>query len=371
MQRNDNFTTSYSLFATIVTSVIGISVFSYASDLSAIVGSDSWIIIILNTLISFVLIYLMYKIIEMNNFKGFYQILEDNFGKLIGSIVCLVFIIYNIIYISAGLRVFIEEIKIYLLEKTPTEFLIIITILTAIYLIRGEIDTLIKFNEVTFWFSFIPVILILFFALYEIDFTNLLPIFNNSPQNYMKAINKTIIRFKGIEMVFLVVPFMKKKDKTPKVLLKSMIFIGLFYLYVVILSIAMFSTEQIKNMLWSGIVMIRSIDIPGAFVERWDGIVMAIWVMFFFTTFGNAYYFSADVLKDVFKIKDIKITAFLIAPSIYVISLYPQNVTQVYNISKNIQPYLFFITNVVIIIVLFILSKIKNKNKNGVKRKKV
>ncbi|MDU7251900.1 MAG: spore gernimation protein, partial [Clostridium sp.] len=59
MVRDENFVTSYSLFATIVTSVIGISVFSYASDLSNIVGNDGWIVIIISALISFSLIYIM------------------------------------------------------------------------------------------------------------------------------------------------------------------------------------------------------------------------------------------------------------------------------------------------------------------------
>ncbi|MCS4454255.1 GerAB/ArcD/ProY family transporter [Clostridium botulinum] len=43
----------------------------------------------------------------------------------------------------------------------------------------------------------------------------------------------------------------------------------------------MFSTEQVKLMLWPGITMIKSIDIPGTFIERWEGIIMAIWTLFF------------------------------------------------------------------------------------------
>lgn len=364
MLRDENFVTSYSLFATIITTVIGISVFSYASDLSNIVGNDGWIVIIISTLISFILVYIMYLIIKLNNYNEFYEIINYNFGTILGKFIALSLIIYNIIYISSGLRIFIEEMKLYLLEKTPTEFLMIISIIVATYLIRGEVDTLVKFNEVVFWISFIPIIFVLMFAFYQGDFTNLLPVLQNKPENYMTAIWSTINRFNGIEIIFLLLPFMKKKNKTPKILFKSLFFIGIFYIFVVILSIAMFSTEQVKLMLWPGITMIKSIDIPGTFIERWEGIIMAIWALFFFTTFTNLYYFSADVLKNMLRIEDIKISSLIIVPFVYVIALYPENVAQVIDISRNLMPILFILNIVIVPIILYLISKLKlNKGK--------
>ncbi|WP_251861584.1 endospore germination permease [Clostridium sp. Marseille-Q2269] len=362
--RDDNFVTSYSLFATIVSSVIGISVFSYASDLSNTVGNDGWIVIIISALISFLLIYIMSSIVRLNNYNEFYKVVDDNFGTVLGKVIALSFIIYNIIYISNGLRVFIEEIKLYLLQKTPTEFLVIITVIVGSYIIRGELDTLVKFNEVAFWISFIPVIFLLIFAIYQGDFTNLLPVLQAKPTNYITTTWTTITRFKGIEIVFLMLPFMKKKKKTLKVLVNSLFFICIFYILIVVLSVAMFSSEQVKLMLWPGITMIKSINIPGTFVERWEGIIMAIWVLFFFTTFTNSYYFSADLLKDILNMEDIKLSALLIIPFVYIISIYPENVAEVTDIGKNLMPILFILNIVVIPIILFIVSKFKsNKNK--------
>ncbi len=230
MVRDENFVTSYSLFATIVTSVIGVSVFSYASDLCDIVGNDGWIVIIISALINFALIYIMYLIIRLNNYDEFYKIVNDNFGRYLAKIIVLSFVIYNIVYISNGLRVFTEETKLYLLEKTPMEFLIIISIIVANYLIRGEMDTLVKFNEVVFWVSFIPVIFVLLFAFYQGDFTNLLPVLQNKPSNYITATWVTINRFKGIEIIFLVLPFMKKRIKHQKYYLTAY-FLSEFFIF--------------------------------------------------------------------------------------------------------------------------------------------
>lgn len=364
--KEKGFLSPYSLFATIVTSVIGLRVFSYASDVSMFVGNDGWIVILISTIISFILVYIMYKIVKNSDYKCFSDIINNNFGKAFGAIIGISFIVYNIAYMSIGLRTFIEEIKIYLLEKTPTEFLVAISILTSIYLIRGNLNSLVKFNEVVFWLSFIPVIFVLLFTLYKSDFSNLLPVFNNPPDSYIKGTIGTISRFKGIEIVFLVLPFIKNRKKTPKVLLKSLAFIGCFYIFITVLSITMFSKEQTKDLIWPGITMIKSIDIPGTFVERWDGIVMAIWVLFFFTTFTNSYYFSADIAKDIFKLKDIKIASAILVPFIYIVALYPENVAEVSRISKMIFPILFMINTIIIPIVLLITSNIK-KSRTGTK----
>ncbi|MCS4524457.1 GerAB/ArcD/ProY family transporter [Clostridium botulinum] len=45
------------------------------------------------------------------------------------------------------------------------------------------------------------------------DFTNLLPVLQNKPSSYITATWATINRFKGIEIIFLLLPFMKKRIK--------------------------------------------------------------------------------------------------------------------------------------------------------------
>ena len=97
-----------------------------------------------------------------------------------------------------------------------------------------------------------------------------------------------------------------------------------------ILVLAVFSKAQSRILLWPTISMIRSLDIPGTFIERWEGIVMALWIFFYFTTFVNTYFFSSEIVKNVFKLKDIKLSSLLIMPIIYVVALYPENIAELY-----------------------------------------
>jgi spore germination protein (amino acid permease) len=352
--KDKEFITPYGLFTTIVVTIVGVGIFSYPRELAADVGTDGWIATIVSGIISYLLIYIAYKAIKNNDYNKFYNIVENNFGKIIGFILALIFIIYSIFSISIGMRVFIEVIKMYLLEKTPTEFLLLITILVGSYLIRGEINTLVKFNEISFWAMFVPIILILLCTLNRTDFTNIFPILNNNPYDYIKTIRTSMFSFGGIQIIYMILPFMKDKKKISKTALKSIAFVTLFYVIIVIFTLAVFTKSQTKILLWPTITMIKSISIPGAFIERWEGVVMALWVIFYFTTFVNGYYLCADIVKDMFRLSDIKLSSVLIVPFIYLIALYPENIAELYDINSKVTPSLYLYSLVILPLILIL-----------------
>ncbi|MCH3965316.1 MAG: Ger(x)C family spore germination protein [Clostridium sp.] len=357
--QHKNFITSFGLFSTIVVTVIGVGIFSYPREVVDIIGTDSWIVTIIAGILIYLLLYVAYSAIKLNDYNKLYIILKNNFGRLFGNIFALVFIAYNIFAISFGMRIFTEVIKMYLLEKTPTEFIFVVTILTSIYLVRGGLESLIKFNEISFWIMFVPIIIIFMFALNKAEFSNILPVLNNSPYKYMEALKSTIYSFSGIEIIYIIAPFLKSKFSLIKTAGKSILFITLFYVTVVILSLAIFSKNQTGILLWPTITMMKSINVNGLFIERWEGAVMAMWVMFYFTTFSNIYYFSSDILKDMFKLKSVNITAVILGIVIYMIAIYPKNIAVLYNLgNKIIIP--FFVFNVIILpIIIFLFARFK------------
>lgn len=365
IMKDKEFVTPFGLFSTIVVTVVGVGIFSYPRELSALVGNEGWIISIVSGVVSYLLIYMAYKALRANSYDKLYNILRRKFGRGIGSILALFFIIYNIFSVATGMRIFIEVIKMYLLQKTPTEFLLIITILVGSYLLRGEIDTLIKFNEISFWIMFVPIIFVLLFTLNRTDFTNILPVFNNSPIQYIWALNTSIFSFGGIGIIYTVLPFVKNKKGIKRAAFKGISFITIFYTLIVVFTLAVFSKEQTKILLWPTITMIKSISIPGAFIERWEGVVMALWVIFYFTTFVNSYYLSADILRDMFSLKDVKLSSVLIVPFIYLIALYPENIAELYDINSKVTPLLTLYSLVILPLILFFRRSSERRVEEG------
>jgi spore germination protein len=351
----------YTLFTTIVVSIVGVSVFSYPAEMANIVGTDGWIIAIITGLIIFSLICLIYMVGKVNDFNSFYKILVINFGEVFSIILSIIFVIYNIFFIALGLRVFSEMIKMYLLQKTPIEFILITMILTSVYLIRGEINSLMKFNKTVFWLMFIPLFFILLLTIKNADFTNIFPILNEKPDKYMEATLLSSLSFGGFQIIYLLFPLLKNRDHIKKTALMSIGFVSVFYAIICILCLAAFSKDQTAKLLWPAITLIKSIDIPGTFAERWDGIVMTFLVMFYFTSFSNIFFLCSDIIKDAFNLNDIKISSLIIIPFIYTIAMYPSNISEVYSLSANVMPVLFIFSIIVLPIMLLISHNIRKK----------
>jgi len=361
----------FGLFTTIVVSMVGIGIFSCPKEVIDKVGSDAWIVTLIGGGVIFLLLYLIYSVMKKNDFGDITTILQNNFGKLIGGVFAIAFAMYSIFIVSLGMREFVEVIRLFLLRKTPAEFILIITILTGTYLVRGEIGDLVKFNEISFWIMFLPVLVVFTFVAINADFTNLLPVLNNKPINYFSGFRYALFCFGGFEIAYLVLPYVKNKKNSSRVLRKSILFVSIFYAIVMILVLAVFSKAQSRILLWPTISMIRTLYIPGTFIERWEGIVMALWILFYFTTFVNSYFFSSEIVKNVFKLKDIKISSLLIMPFIYIIALYPENIAERYTLQFDNTPVILtglFVFVILPVLILFI-GKVKDGGKGRWKSK--
>lgn len=360
---NEKFVSKYGLFATIVVTVIGVGVFSYPNLMANAVGTDGWFVTILAGIVVFIILTLIYKIVSKNEYRTFYTMLEHNLGRIISKIAGFILCIYLIFLVAIGMRIFAEVMKMYLLEQTPTEFILLVMILTGLYLVRGEVSALVKFNEIALFAMFVPIIIVLMFATRGGDINNVLPMLQHSPIEYVKALPAAAYAFGGIEITYLILPFMKDKDGVRKTFFYSILFITLFYAIVTILCLMFFTKEHVVDLLWPTITLIRAIMIPGAFVERWEGVVMALWVLFYFTTFVNMYYFSSDIIKEAFHLYDIKLSSIILSPIIYIVALYPQNIAEVYDVSNKITPILSAFSFIVLPLILFLTTG-RGKNKS-------
>lgn len=356
-----NFITDFGLFSTIVVAIVGVGIFSYPQEIETIVGTDSWMVTIFAGIVIYFLLYAAYYAIKINGFERLYIILKNNFGWIFGTVFAFAFIAYNIVSISSSIRIFAEVVKMYLLEKTPTEFIFIIIILTGIYLITGGLENVVKFNQTAFWLMFVPVGVILVLTLGKADFSNMLPVFTSKPYEYLKALKTSVYSFSGIEIVYIIMPYLKNRKSAARISFKSILFVTLFYTAVVAVALSIFSKNETGQLLWPAITMTKSISASSIFIQRWEGLVMAMWILFCFTNFANIYYFSSDLLKDIFKFKTLKLPSVIMGILIYVTALYPKNIAALYDMTRKYISIFFLITIILVPFLIIFFSVCKNR----------
>lgn len=358
----DNFITSYGFIATIIVTVVGIGIFSYPRELATMVEGDVWLVTIVAGLINLLLLKLVVTAVRLNGFQTITDIIKARFGSIFGGLILIIMSLPTLFSVSLGLRAFIEVVKMYLLTKTPTEFLLIVTILVGVYIVRGGVGINVKFNEITLWIMFVPAVIIVLFTFKQADYTNILPAFRQDVKSYIYTLPAASFAFTGVEVVYMILPMLRNKKNAIKGIRYSVIFITFFYIVVSVTSIAVLTTSETKNLLWPAIDLIRNIDVPGAFVERWDGVVMALWIIYFFTTFSNSYTFSAYILSDALPLRDIRFSALILAPFIYLTAMFPTNITELYSVIHIIAPFNYIINFLMIPLILILFNRSKNNS---------
>ncbi|WP_346939676.1 endospore germination permease [Clostridium sp.] len=359
--KNKGFIEEFALFASLSVSMIGVGVFYAPAIVAKYVGADSWISAIIAGIAICIILFCIYEIVKLNKYKDITPILKDTYGGFLGTIISLIYSLVIIIVLSFSLRVFSEVITMYLLVNTPTEVIIITFIFTGMYLSRGGLANVVHFNEIAFWVMFLPLAIILLLTLPEANFKNLLPIGASPIKNYFISSFEMLFLFNGFSIAFILIPYVREKGKIGPILRRSSIFVGVCYVIIFILVSATLSSVQTAESIFPTITMLQSISSRSGFLEKWDGLVMALWVIFYFTSFSNIYYFASSILKESLNLDDIRTASMIYVPIVYLASMIPNSIVEVRNLKFGYLRIGFITTIIVVIGITLLLSYIKKR----------
>ena len=351
----------HQLRMTLLVSIIGAGGFAFLRGLGEYVGKNGWMVTIACGVISLISMYLILYISKVNGYVGIGEIVENSLGKFIGRIVLIEFAIFIIINGSLQVRDYAEVIKVYLLNRTPIQLILLVLILLSTYLIIGRIEALIKFNEITVWIMLVPALVVLLFVIGRGKVTNVLPFFDFEKTKFLEGIKVGINSFTSFEILYFLLPRLKEEErKKLKYSVAGVVGIAVaFYILLYTAIIYYFGAEESQHLLWPFIGLVKSIDIPGTFIERWDGLILMIYMIFNFAAFVNIYYGAAYITKKVFNFKRMVNSFSIVSVLFYIGSMLPKNILENNALQDNFLSYLFLINNIVIPIVLIIGLKIR------------
>lgn len=339
--------------------VVGVGIISLPSALVKETANDAWIVCILSGFINIIFIYFMANVVKKYGDMGFVGTLKYLFGDIIGSILIIPCILFFLLIAAYELRLFAEVTKLYLLNRTPTEYIIIPMLLLGAYLARSGIEQIARFYEVTIYLIGILYILCIFLGLPHSNFSNLRPYFSTPVSSYIKGISSSIFTYVGYEILLIISPSIRKKEKIFKTASITLLIITALYTIFVILCIVRLGVEDTKFQLYPVISVIKATDVPGAFIERVIGLIMISWILAAYTTVVSYIYFYSVTLSDVLKQRKKNHAISLVVPVLYIISLQGQSVLDVFKIIEKISLYLGTYTLMILPFLMYIMSIIK------------
>ncbi len=315
---NKPFIKSFGLFATLISTTIGMNILYFPVNISKSMNNNGWYITILLTALVYLFSLLLFKLYSKYNFTSIFDLFFACCGKIVSKILFIALSLFSLMYVGIILNNFSKVIKLYLFPKTPMPFFIVTMCILIGYGIKNSIRGMIRFNEVAFFIIFLPMLLVFSFCFNKGDYSNLLPFKLESIENILGGAKSSLYIFSGIEILYLYFPYLTNKENTNKALRSSFIFICIFNLILYVLCLFTFGSNHLKILLNPALTLIRVVDVPGSFLERWEGIVLSFWIFYCFTSAVNISFFARELMCKTFNInKNITILIILIAVALF------------------------------------------------------
>ncbi|MFK4388404.1 spore gernimation protein [Bacillus sp. AFS026049] len=318
---------------------------------------DVWISVIIGGIIAIIAGVIMVKLSQQFPDKTFYQYINEIVGKWVGSFLSLVIICYFLMTSGFQLRSMAEVVRYLLLEGTPTWAIIMIFMWVGLYLIIGGINPIARLFEIILPLSVILFLVVTFMSIKIFEIDNLRPVLGEGITPVLKGVKTTALAFSGPEIMLLLIPFMNSPKKAVKALLVGVSIPLIFYVITVVMVIGALSVDGVVTRTWPTLDLIRSFEISGLIFERFESLLLVVWIMQIFATFTITYFAAALGLAQLTK-KSIHPFMFGLLPILYIIAMIPKNMNDLFkqgDFVGNIALFLFGLLP----LLLLIISRIK------------
>ncbi|MFD2704398.1 GerAB/ArcD/ProY family transporter [Salibacterium lacus] len=294
---------------------VGIGVLGYQRVIAKASGHDSWIAVILAGLTISGLIWLIYYLLKSTDtdIVGIHRCL---FGRWIGGLCSLVFILYLFILGMVVLRTYIEIVQVWVFEDLPTWVLTILAAYFLYYVISGGFRTV---TGLCVAGVFIPSVLffILLMPLQYGTFINLLPVLDTQVKNLFLGAREATLSFLGFEMLLLFYPFLKEARSSQKWAHLGHWTSVFVYTVLMVVTLAFFSEDQLRITIWPTLSLFKIIEFP--FIERFEYLGISLWFIIVVPNIALTFWAASRGMKQVFSMKQRNAVMALLIITVFVL----------------------------------------------------
>lgn len=330
-------------------------------------GTGNWITLILTALI-FGLAAVV--IVSLNSlFQG--KMLFDYAPQIVGKPIAYVIVVFYILYFFF-IVVYLITMKARLLKadffpQTPLWSFPFIGIPVFCFIANKGITNIGRLAEIIGIVFIVTAIFVHFIMMTQGKISRIQPFFNAADiKKYIEGFKYSIFPFLGIE-VLLAIPLTKKNgSKAKKTVFLTLVFIGLFYIFLVESCIMKIGLNDIVNYKDPLIVAIR--DTSPEFIDiftRLDILYLTIGFGAIFVGVSIVFAVIAEYLCRIFNKINRPIIVTAVGIMTYIIFFIVKDLAKYEQFVEDIGTYVGIVTCIVIPGLLFILAKIRKVKKKG------
>ena len=344
----------------LVGSMLGIGILTIANDVVKYAKQDGWMSCILGAVYPAYMIFIANYMCKKFPKDNILKLSKKCLGKFLGNFLNIIFISFFVLLVTEVASGISNILRIYMVPFLKNYQALLVILLTPAFIAYKGIKTLGRINELIFYLSimifFIPIA-----VLKHGSFLNLMPVFGSGLINIVKSSKETAFAYSGIEILFLIYPYLQNSKDLKKSSLKSIFIIMIIYTWVTFAVIYYLGVDIIPKFLWPTVVTSESIKIPIINNSRY--IFMVLWSIIMLKSIANHYYSITYGLSELTSIAKRKTFVFLVYPILfYLSSLYGNPTLRRSFIDKTVPIYVIF--NLAYVSIISLILYIKKGDKN-------
>ncbi|WP_243292297.1 GerAB/ArcD/ProY family transporter [Bacillus sp. FJAT-47783] len=314
---------------------------------------DIWISMMIGGVLYIVAAFFVTKLCHQFNGMTLYQFSPILVGKWLGA-VCNVFVM-SYFYLSTGFqaRTTAEVLRVYLLDKTPIEVIIIVYICVGQYIVISGIYSIVKLLQMYFPIVLLFILFMLGLSVTTIDINNLRPVLGEGMKPVLNGIKPTALSLSGIEIYFVLMAYMEQSKKAMKVATIGTLIPLFLYILILIAVIGTLTVDEVRLLTWPTMELVKSFEMKILLFERFESFFIILWVITTFTSFIMYYYLASIGLSQVLK-KKYKPIVYGLLPFIYLCAMYPEDINSLFKLGDYLGSMAIVIAGIFPIVLLTI-----------------
>ncbi|TDL52867.1 spore gernimation protein [Paenibacillus dendritiformis] len=296
---------------------------------------DIWLSVILGGLLAMLAGIIIVKLGEHFPGQTFYEYSEWIVGKWLSQIINLFVIVYFIATCAHVVRSLAEVTVLFLLEGTPRWAIILSFMWVGLYLILGGLSAIGRLFAIIFPITVLIFVIIAAMSFKIFDLDNLRPVLGLGIMPVLKGVRTTGLSFTGYEIMLILQAYMLRPRQAARAVVFGVSIPILFYVTTVVMVIGALSVEGVVSRTWPMITLIRSFEFPGIFFERYESLMLVIWIMQIFATYVITHYAAAKGLAIMLK-KELRPIQYVMIPIVFIAAMLPKNINDLFQFADNI-----------------------------------
>lgn len=323
---------------------------------------DAWLAFIIGLLLGLCIITLYILIAKLHPGKTLVEILRESFGIWIGTFLSLLYMWYFIHIASLVLRSFTEYMGNITYVKTPQPILAIALILSVAYITRKGFEVMGRMAEIFIPVLIISVFLLTLVILKEVDVRFFFPLLKNGIKPVFK-VGWGIATFPFGELVILLMifPYLNEKNHLAKATYISVLISGLILFIITVRDLLVIGPSLLNLVAFPP--NFSSSLIPALILEPLAAANMIIGGSFFL----DVYIHSISLgIAQIFHLENHKAFILPICAVVVGVSawLY-ESLSEMFRVAREVYPYYSFPFQVIIPLIVWIISFIKNRRQKS------